>query len=64
MIKWIERLNNHNIIKWILYLEAFDEGERINPERIQKELKAREGTDAIIQDIVDVMIKLSQGDLI
>jgi len=64
VIKWIDRLNDHNITKWILYLAAIEEEEKINPERIQKELKAREGSDVDIKKITDVMIKLSQGDLI
>jgi len=64
VIKWIDRLNDHNITKWILYLAALEETEKIEPERIQKELKAREGTDVDIKKIIDVMIKLSQGDLI
>ncbi len=64
VIKWIDRLNDHNITKWILYLAALEEAEDIDPERIQKELKVREGADVDIQKIIDVMIKLSQGDLI
>jgi len=64
VIKWIDRLNDHNITKWILYLAALEESDKIDPERIQKELKVREGTDVEIQKIIDVMIKLSQGDLI
>jgi len=64
VIKWIDRLNDHNITKWILYLAALEEEEKINPERIQKELKVREGSDVDLKKIIDVMIKLSQGDLI
>jgi hypothetical protein len=64
VIKWIERINDHNITKWILYLAALEEAQDIDPERIQKELKAREGTDVEIKKIIDVLIKLSQGDLI
>ena len=64
VIKWIDRLNDHNITKWILYLAALEESEKINPARIQKELKVREGTEVDIKKIIDVMIKLSQGDLI
>ncbi|ETR67371.1 MAG: hypothetical protein OMM_11673 [Candidatus Magnetoglobus multicellularis str. Araruama] len=64
VIKWIDRLNDHNITKWILYLAALEEADQIDPERIQKELKVREGTDVEVKKIIDVMIKLSQGDLI
>jgi hypothetical protein len=64
VIKWIDRLNDHNITKWILYLAALEEEDKIDPERIQKELKVREGTDVELKKIIDVMIKLSQGDLI
>ncbi|KPA16450.1 hypothetical protein MHK_003362, partial [Candidatus Magnetomorum sp. HK-1] len=64
VIKWIERLNDHNITKWILYLAALEEEDRINPERIQKELKAQEGVEVEIEKIREVMIKLSRGDLI
>jgi len=64
VIKWIDRLNDHNITKWILYLAALEEADKIDPERIQKELKVREGTDVEVKKIINVMIKLSQGDLI
>ncbi|ETR66664.1 MAG: hypothetical protein OMM_05545 [Candidatus Magnetoglobus multicellularis str. Araruama] len=64
VIKWIDRLNDHNITKWILYLAALEESDKIDPERIQKELKVREGTDVKVKKIINVMIKLSQGDLI
>ncbi|KPA17918.1 ATPase domain protein, prokaryote domain protein, partial [Candidatus Magnetomorum sp. HK-1] len=64
VIKWIERLNNNNITKWILYLASLEEEERIDPKRIQKELKKQEGKDVEIEKINEVMIKLSQGDLI
>ncbi|ETR71664.1 MAG: hypothetical protein OMM_02321 [Candidatus Magnetoglobus multicellularis str. Araruama] len=64
VMKWIDRLNNRNITKWILYLAALDKENKIDPIRIQKELKAREGEYVEIEDIRNVMIKLSQGDLI
>ncbi|KPA19149.1 ATPase domain protein, prokaryote domain protein [Candidatus Magnetomorum sp. HK-1] len=64
IIKWIERLNDHNITKWILYLAALDEEERIDVKRIQKELKKQEGSDVDIEKIREVMVRLSQGDLI
>jgi len=64
VIKWIERLNDNNITKWILYLAALEQDEKIDPERIKKEIKEREGTDVEIKKIINIMIKLSQGDLI
>jgi hypothetical protein len=64
VIKWIDRLNDHNITKWILYLAAMDAEERIDPKRIQHELIVQEGQDVPIEKIRDVMIKLSRGDLI
>ena len=64
VMKWIERLNNHNITKWILYLAALEEEDKINPQRIQRELIKREGKNININEIKSVMIKLAQGDLI
>ncbi|MCP4689169.1 MAG: hypothetical protein GY859_14035, partial [Desulfobacterales bacterium] len=68
--RWIARTNQYNITKWILYLSALDENEdkdkrnRINIERIQGELKKREGSDIPLETIRDVLIKLSRGDLL
>ena len=64
VIKWIDRLNDHNITKWVLYLAALETEKRIDPKRIQHELKRQEGKDVPIEKIRDVMIKLSRGDLI
>jgi hypothetical protein len=64
VMKWIKRLNDQNITKWILYLSALEKEERINPERIQKELKRQEGEDVDLEKIKSVMVGLSQGDLI
>lgn len=62
--RWIERMNEYGITKWILYLSALEKEERINIERIRQELKAREGKDVPIDKIRDVLVKLSRGDLI
>ncbi len=68
--RWIERINEHKITKWILYLSALEENEekdkknRLNLERIRKEIRAREGTDVPLETIRDVLIKLSRGDLL
>ena len=64
ILKWVDRLNDYNITRWILYLAAIDEEKKIDPKRIQEELKKQEGTDVEVEKIRDVMIKLSQGDLI
>ncbi|MBV7337390.1 hypothetical protein KFU94_55995 [Chloroflexi bacterium TSY] len=61
---WIERLNNYGITKWILYLSAREEEERISLERIQLVLKEREGHDVPLDEIRDVLVRLSRGDLL
>ena len=62
--RWIERINEYGITKWILYLSALEEGDRLDLDRIQRELKAREGQDVPLETIRDVLIKLSRGDLL
>ncbi len=68
--RWIERVNEHKITKWVLYLSALEENEdkskrnRLDLERIQGELKKREGSDVPLEAIRDVLIKLSRGDLL
>ncbi|MCP4347266.1 MAG: hypothetical protein GY795_17280 [Desulfobacterales bacterium] len=68
--RWIERINKHKITKWILYLSALEENEEkdkkksLSLERIQREIKKREGTDVPLDTIRDVLIRLSRGDLV
>jgi len=62
--KWIERINDYGITKWILYLSALEEGDRLDLEHIQHELAEREGKDVSLETIHDVLIKLSRGDLL
>jgi len=62
--KWIERINEHKITKWILYLSALEEGDRLDLDRIQKELADREGKLVPMETIRDVLVKLSRGDLL
>ena len=62
--RWIERLNDYGITKWILYLSALEEGDRLDVERIRRELNAREGKDVSLDTIRNVLIKLSRGDLL
>ncbi len=67
---WIRRINEHNITKWVLYLSALEENEdkdkrnRLNLERIRREIRKREGTEVPLETIRDVLIKLSRGDLL
>jgi len=62
--RWIERINEYSITKWVLYLSALEEGDRLDLERIQRELAKREGTNVPLETIRDVLIKLSRGDLL
>jgi len=68
--RWIERINDHKITKWILYLSALEEneeeGERnaLDLERIRREIRKREGGDVPLEIIRDVLIRLSRGDLL
>ena len=64
---WVERINEYGITKWILYLSALDEDDgdnRISLERIQRELKRRDGQTVSIEQIRDVLVRLSRGDLL
>ena len=67
--RWIHRLNNYNITKWILYLSALDENndqkkDIIDVHKIQQALKDYEGVDIEIKQIQDTLMKLSRGDLL
>ena len=62
--RWIERINEHKITKWILYLSALEEGDRLDLNRIQRELKEREGKEVSLDLIRDTLVKLSRGDLV
>ena len=62
--KWIERINEYGITKWVLYLSALEEGDRLDLDRIQKELAEREGKHVPMETIRDVLVKLSRGDLL
>ena len=62
--KWIERINEYGITKWVLYLSALEEGDLLDLDRIRKELAEREGKDVPLETIRDVLIKLSRGDLL
>ena len=62
--RWIKRINEYSITKWILYLSALEEEDTIHIDRIQQELKRREGTDVPLETIREILVKLSRGDLI
>ncbi len=62
--RWINRINDQSITKWILYLAALEEGKWIDLPRIQRQLLEREGQEVELESIKDVLIKLSHGDLI
>jgi hypothetical protein len=62
--RWIARINDYNITKWVLYLAVLEEEPRISPERIQRELKRQENIEVDLTTIRDVLVKLSRGDLL
>ena len=62
--RWIERINEHGITKWVLYLSALEEGEFIDLDRIRRELAERDGREVSVETIRDVLVKLSRGDLL
>ncbi len=62
--RWIERINEHGITKWTLYLAALEQEDEINLDRIQKELYEKEKIEVTIPEIKDVLVRLSRGDLI
>ena len=64
VMRWINRINEYGITKWILYLAALEEGEWIDLHRIQQQLLEREGKKIALDTIKDILIKLSQGDLL
>ncbi len=62
--KWIDRINDYGITKWVLYLSALEEGDRLDLAHIQRELFERDGKEVDMETIRDVLIKLSRGDLL
>ena len=68
--RWIGRINEYGVTKWILYLSALDENTeedqngRLNVERIQREVSRREGREVSLETVRDVLVKLSRGDLL
>ncbi|KPA10034.1 ATPase domain protein, prokaryote domain protein [Candidatus Magnetomorum sp. HK-1] len=64
VMRWINRINDVGITKWVLYLSATCEGDKIEPELIKKQLFKKEGKDVSVDKIKDVLVKLSRGDLL
>ncbi len=62
--RWIKRINEFGVTKWVLYLSSLEEGERIDPERIRKELRDRDGREVSVETVRDILVKLSRGDLL
>ncbi len=62
--RWIKRINEHGITKWILYLSAIGDEDKVSLEQIQQALKAREGKDVPLDTIREILVKLSRGDLV
>jgi hypothetical protein len=64
--RWIERVNEHGATKWILYLAALEDEDapEISLERIQEELKNREGKEVSLQNIKKTLVRLARGDLV
>ncbi|MDM8537524.1 hypothetical protein QUF70_12265 [Desulfobacterales bacterium HSG17] len=62
--RWITRVNEHGITKWILYLAALEQENEIDLQRIQEQLKKHENIDVPIEKIKEVLIKLARGDLL
>ena len=62
--RWIERINDYGITKWILYLSAIQEDEKIDLSQIQQALLEQDNQDISLEKIREVLIKLSRGDLL
>ena len=62
--RWIERVNKSGITKSVLYLSALEKGDKLDLERIQKDIFTQKGLDVPIEEIREVLIKLSRGDLL
>ncbi|QTA83432.1 p-loop domain-containing protein [Desulfonema limicola] len=62
--RWITRVNEHGITKWILYLAALEKEDEIDLHRIQVQLKKNENIDVPTEKIKEILIKLARGDLL
>lgn len=62
--RWIAKVNEYGITKWILYLAALEDQPRISLTRIQEELRRQEQQEVDLATIKEVLVKLSRGDLV
>jgi len=62
--QWLDRINDYDLVKWVLYLSALEDGTEIDINRIQQQLLERDGQQVSIETIREILIKLSRGDLI
>ncbi len=62
--RWIHRINESGITKWILYLSALEKGEFIDVERIRRELREKDYREVAVEDIRKVLVQLARGDLL
>ncbi len=62
--RWLERINEYGITKWILYLSAIGEGEKIELSQIQEALLKKDYQTVSLAQIREILIKLSRGDLL
>jgi hypothetical protein len=62
--RWMERINEYGITKWVLYLSAIQKGEKIDLKQIQQALLEQDYQTVSLEKIREVLIKLSRGDLV
>ncbi len=62
--RWIHRINERGITKWILYLSALEEKEFIDVERIRRELLEKDYQEVTVEEIRKVLVQLARGDLL
>ena len=62
--RWIDRVNEMGVTKWVLDLAALEQGPEISLERIQSEPKRQEGREVSLRKIKEVLVKLARGDLL
>jgi len=62
--RWLERINEYGITKWVLYLSAIQKGEKIDLKQIQQALLEKDFQTVSLEKIREVLIKLSRGDLV
>ncbi|OAD19210.1 ATPase domain protein, prokaryote domain protein [Candidatus Thiomargarita nelsonii] len=62
--RWLERINEYGITKWVLYLSAIQKGDKIDLKQIQQALLEKDFQTVSLEKIREVLIKLSRGDLV